>query len=89
MKPVNKSRTGSGDLKMNGKRSWNGATSESYFKPVEKSGAEGMGNLKGMAKAEMLTPNSYFKVIDKSMPAVPVAPKSWKKRGYSGSGLDD
>jgi hypothetical protein len=88
MKPVDKSRTGSGELKENGKRSWNGATSESYFKPVEKSGHSGMGNPMGVEKKEMMTPMNYMKAIDKSMPAVPVEPKSWKRKGYA-MGMDD
>ncbi len=88
-KPVEKSRTGSGELKDNGTRKWSGPTPSGYFKPVEKSGAEGMGDPKGTTGDRMeraATPMSFFSPVPKSMPDVPVQPKSWKQKGYTQTG---
>jgi len=84
-KPVDKSATGSGDLKHNATRPWKGATSMDHFKPVRKSGHDNIGNPYATAgdRDEMMTSMSHFKPTAHSMPMAPVQPKKWHKKGYA------
>jgi hypothetical protein len=80
-KPVDKSATGSGDLKHNDTRPWAGATPYSHSKPTKHSGHEGMGNPMGVEKAEVMTAHNHFKPTPHSKPEAPRAAKKWHKSG--------
>jgi len=80
MKPVAKSKTGSGNPKGVNK-SWT-KTSPTYFEVIPKS-STGRGQLASNGTRSEESPKSGMGAIPKSMPAVPRQPKGWKKRGYS------
>lgn len=77
--PIDKSATGSGDLKHNGTRTEK-KTSPTHFKTTDKS-STGRGELAHNAtRKSVQTPVNHFKPTPHSAPGVPVAPKKWHKK---------
>lgn len=78
---IDKSATGSGDLKHNGTRPWKGATSADHFKPTKKSVTGTSDSLPGTARSEMQTSMTHFKPTPVSKPGVPADAKKWHRKG--------
>lgn len=70
-------------------------TPHSHYKPVKKSGGDGIGDPPGMkgkrnsADHMGATPHSHFAPVPHSMPEAPEEIKSWKKKGYYKSPIED
>jgi len=80
MKPVPKSKTGSGNPKGVNK-SWR-QTPATYFEVIGKS-RTGEGQLKHNGTRSEESPKTGMGAIPKSMPKVPKNPRKWTSRGYA------
>lgn len=81
-KPIDKSHPAK-EMKHNATRT-SSATPFSHFKPVGKSGHDGIGQpyAKASDRDEMKTSPTHFKPVGPSSPDAPRQVKKWHKRGY-------